>query len=100
MNSTLFFKQIIRTLPGRHLAVHYQSISGETFELYVHDGNTINGTRLTLVNQWTGVNQAVTPSSSSGHELYIKFRFSAGYKDTRLNFLITDVQGRKNETVL
>ena len=80
--------------------MHYQSISGEKFELHVHDGNTINDTRLTLVNEWTGVNQAVTSSSSSGHELYVKFRFSAGYKDTRLKFLITDDQGRNNKTVL
>ncbi|XP_078343101.1 uncharacterized protein LOC144628871 isoform X1 [Oculina patagonica] len=84
--------KIIRTQPGRHLAVHYQSMTGEKFELHVHDGNTKNDTEVTLVNQWTGVNQAVTPSSSSGHELYIRFRFSAGSQDAKLKFLITDFQ--------
>ena len=80
--------------------MHYQSIAGEKFELHVHDGNTINATQLTLVNEWTGVYQAVTPSSSSGHELYLKFRFSAGSKDARLKFLITDDQGKKNKALL
>ena len=74
--------------------MHYQSIAGEKFELHVHDGNTINATKLTLLNEWTGVYQAVTPSSSSSHELYLKFRFSASSKDARLKFLITDDQGR------
>ena len=74
--------------------MHYQSVNGEKFELRVHDGSTKNGTELTLVNQWTGVNQAVTPSLSSGHELYISFRFSAGNTDTRLKFLVTDNPGR------
>ena len=89
-----FFPQVIKTQPGRHLAVHYQSISGEKCELHVKDGNTTNATQLMLVNQWTGVNQAVAPSSSSGHELFIKFRFSAGRNDARLKFLITDDQGK------
>jgi len=80
--------------------VHYQSIAGEKFELHVHDGNTINATQLTLVNEWTGVYQAVTPSSSSGSELYFKFRFSVGRRDAKLKFLITDDQGRKNKAVL
>ena len=89
-----FFPQVIKTRPGRHLAVHYQSMTGEKFELHVHDGNTINATQLTFVNQWTGVNQALTPSLSSGHELFMKFRFSAGSNDARLKFLITDDQGK------
>ena len=80
--------------------MHYQSIAGEKFELHVHDGNTINATQLTLLNEWTGVYQAVTPSSSSGHELYLKFRFSAGSKDARLKFLITDDQGSKNKALI
>ncbi|KAL9960879.1 hypothetical protein ACROYT_G034385 [Oculina patagonica] len=84
--------KIIRTQPGRHLSVHYQSMTGDKFELHVHDGSTKNETELTIVNQWTGVNQAVTPSSSSGHELYIRFRFSAGSQDARLKFLITNDQ--------
>ena len=74
-------------------------MTGEKFELEVYDGNTINATKLTHVNQWTGVNQAVTPSSSSGHELYIRFRYSAGSSDARLTFIITDDQGKK-ENVL
>ena len=78
------------------MAVHYQSMTGEKFELRVHDGVTKNDTELTLVNQWTGVNQAVTPSSSSGHEIFIRFRFSAGNQDARLKFLLTYDQGRKN----
>lgn len=89
-----FLSQVIKTQPGRNLVVHYQSITGEEFELHVHDGNTTNATLLTLVNQWTGANQAVTPSSSSGHELFIKFRSSARRNDARLNFLITDDQGK------
>ena len=77
------------------MAVHYQSITGEKFELHVHDGNTKNGTKLTLVNQWTGVNQAVTPSLSSGHELNIRFLYYTGWQDAKVKFLITDDQGRK-----
>ena len=88
------FLQVIKTRPGQHLTVHYQSITGETFELHVHDGNTINATQLTLANQWTGINQALKPSSSSGHELFIKFRFSGGSYDARLKFLITDDEGK------
>ncbi|KAL9960870.1 hypothetical protein ACROYT_G034376 [Oculina patagonica] len=84
--------EIIKTQPGHLLAVHYQSMSGERFELEVHDGNTTNATQLTLVNQWTGANQAVTPSLSSGHELYIRFRYNADSRDARVKFLITDDQ--------
>lgn len=91
---TLFWLQIIRTQPGHLLTVYYQSITGEKFELEVHDGNTTNATKLTLVNQWTSANQAVTPSSSSGHEIYVRFRFHADSKDTSVKFLITDDQGR------
>ncbi|KAJ7370758.1 hypothetical protein OS493_030189 [Desmophyllum pertusum] len=65
-------------------------MTGNKFQLEVYDGNTINSTKLTHVNQWTGVNQAVTPSSSSGHELYIRFRYSAGSSDARLKFIIMD----------
>lgn len=87
--------QIITTHPGRRLTVHYPSMAGEMFELEVHDGNTINATNLTLVNQWTGVNQAVTASTSSGHELYIRFRYNGRYGAT-IRFLITDERGMKN----
>lgn len=73
--------------------VHYQYMTGEKFELEVHDGNIINATLLTLVNQQTGVNQAVTPSTSSGHELYIRFRYNGRYGAT-VKFLITDDKGR------
>ena len=69
-------------------------MTGETFELHVHDGNAINATKLALVNQWTGVNQAVTPSLSSGHELYIRFRYSAGRTDARVKFLVMDDRGK------
>ena len=92
-------QQIIRTQPGHHLAIHYQSMTGEKFELEVYDGNTINATKLTHVNQWTGVNQAVTPSSSSGHELYIRFRYSAGSKEARVAFIITDDRGKKQKVL-
>ena len=88
----IFSFQIITTHPGRRLTVHYSSITGEMFELEVHDGNTINATNLMLVNQWTGVNQAVTASTSSGHELYIRFRYSGGSGAT-VKFLITDERG-------
>lgn len=70
-------------------------MTGEKFELEIHDGSTANTTKLMLVNQWTGVNKAVMPSTSSGHELYIRFRFNAGSKDARVKFLITDDQGGK-----
>ena len=69
-------------------------MTGETFELHVHDGNAINATKLALVNQWTGVNQAVTPSLSSGHEFYIRFRYSAGRTDARVKFLVMDDRGQ------
>ncbi|KAL9960882.1 hypothetical protein ACROYT_G034388 [Oculina patagonica] len=84
--------KIIRTQPGSRLTVYYQSMTGDKFELEVFDGTTSNATMLTSLTERTGVNQAVTPSSSSGHELYIRFRFSAGRKDARLKFLITDDQ--------
>lgn len=74
--------------------MHYQSMTGEKFELEVHDGDTTNDTQLALVTQWTGANPAVSPSSSSGHEIYIRFRFHAGSRDARVKFLITDDQGR------
>ncbi|XP_078343106.1 protein bark beetle-like isoform X1 [Oculina patagonica] len=90
--TTVDCTKIIKTQPGHLLAVHYQSMSGERFELEVHDGNTTNATQLTLVNQWTGANQAVTPSLSSGHELYIRFRYNADSRDARVKFLITDDQ--------
>ena len=68
---------------------------GKDFELDVRDGNNRNATQLKLVNESTGVNQAVMPSSSSGHELYIKFRYRAGYREeVKVKFLITDDRGR------
>ena len=70
-------------------------MTGEDFELDVRDGNNQNASQLKLVNESTGVNQAVMPTSSSGHELYIRFRYSAGYREeVRVKFLITDDQGR------
>ncbi|KAL9960883.1 hypothetical protein ACROYT_G034389 [Oculina patagonica] len=84
--------KIIRTQPGSCLTVYYQSVTGEKFFLEVFDGNTRNATMLTSLTEQTGVNQAVTPSSSSGHELYIRFRYNAGRKDARVKFLITDDQ--------
>ncbi len=75
--------------------MYYQSVTGEKFELEVYDGNTSNTTMLTSVTEQTGVNQAVTPSSSSGQELYIRFRYNAGRKDAKVKFLITDDQGKE-----
>ncbi len=89
------FQQIIGTQPGSRLTVYYQSATGEKFELGVYDGNSRNATMLMSVTQWTGVNQAVMPSLSSGQELYIRFRFRADSKDARVKFLITENQGRK-----
>lgn len=76
------------------MTVYYQSMTGENFELDVRDGNNKNASQLKFVNESTGVNQAVTLSSSSGHELYIRFRYSAGYREARVKFLITDDRGR------
>jgi len=76
------------------LTVYYQSMTGEDFELDVRDGNNKNASQLELVNESTGVSQAVTLSSSSGHELYIRFRYSAGYREeVRIRFVITDGRG-------
>ena len=69
-------------------------MTGEKFELEVYDGDTVNATKLTLVNQWTGVNQAITPVSSSGHAIYIRFRYS-GRNGASVNFMLTDERGRK-----
>ena len=78
------------------MTVYYQSMTGEDFELDVRDGNNKNASLLKLVNESTGVNEAVMPSSSSGHELYIRFRYRAGYwKTVRVKFLITHDRGRK-----
>ena len=74
--------------------MHYQSITGEKFELEVYDGNTVNDTKLTHVNQWTGVSQAVTPVSSSGHAIYIRFRYS-GSNGANVKFTVADNEGRK-----
>ena len=71
-------------------------MTGEDFELDVRDGNNENASQIKLVNESTGVNQAVTPSSSSGHELYIRFRYRARYwVEARVKFLITDDRGRE-----
>ena len=76
-------------------------MTGEDFELDVRDGNNKNASQLKFVNESTGVNQAVTPSSSSGHEVYIRFRnirfrYRASYwKEVRVKFLITDDRGRE-----
>ena len=87
---------MIKARPGQLLTVYYQSMTGEDFELDVRDGNNKNASQLKLVNESTGVNQAVTPSSSSGHELYIRFRYRARYwKEASVKFLITDDQGRE-----
>ena len=61
----------------------HQSMTGEKFELHVHDGN-----------QWTAVNQAVMPSLSSGHEFHIRFRYSAGRAEARVKFLVMDDRGQ------
>lgn len=78
--------------------MHFQYIAGDTFELDVHDGNNINASKLLHVTQWTGVNQAVTPLSSSGHELYIRFRYSTSRSSTgaSIDFLIMDDRGKSN----
>ena len=70
-------------------------MAGKKFELEVYDGNSTNATKLTLANEMTDVNQAFTPSLSSGHEIYIRFRYSAGRQDARVKFLVTDDQGRE-----
>jgi len=66
---------------------------GEKFELEVYDGNSTNGTFATLVDQSTVVNQAVTPTSSTGHELYIRFRYN-GRTGATVKFVITDDKGK------
>ena len=76
------------------MTIYYQVITGDMFELEVHDGDTINATSITLVNQSTGVNQAVTPTSSSGNELYIRFRYN-GRNGASVRFVITDGKGKK-----
>lgn len=78
-------------------------MTGEKFELHVHDGNNINATSLAhvRVNQWTRVNQLpVAPSSSSGHELYIRFHTGVDSTQARMNFLIKDDRGRKKTAVI
>lgn len=80
------------------MTIYYQVMTGDTFELEVHDGDTINATNITLVNQSTGVNQAVTPTSSSGNELYIRFRYN-GRNGASVKFVITDGKG-KNKNLL
>ena len=71
-------------------------MTGKDFELDVRDGNNKNASQLQLVNESTAVNQAVTPSSSSGHELYIRFRYSWRYRgEVRVKFVITDSRGRE-----
>ena len=47
-----------------------------------------------FLDEFTGTNQAVTPYSSSGHELYIGFRFSGGSSDARVKFMVTADKGR------
>jgi len=71
-------------------------MTGKNFELDVRDGNNKNASQLQLVNESTAVNQAVVPSLSSGHELYIRFRYSAGYREeVRVKFVIMDGRGRE-----
>lgn len=70
-------------------------MTGEKFELEVYDGDSENATKLTLANQWTGVNQVVTPVSSSGHAIYVRFRYS-GRNGASVRFTVTDDRGRKN----
>ena len=77
------------------MTVYYQSMTGENFELDVRDGNNKNASQLKFINESTGVNQAVTPSTSSGHELYIRFRYSEGNTEARVKFLIMNDRGRQ-----
>ena len=76
------------------MTVHFQSMSGEKFEFEAFDGDTVNASRLTYVNQWSGVKQAVTPVSSSGHAIYVRFRYSGRY-GASVKFLVTDDSGKK-----
>ena len=76
------------------MTIHFQSISGEKFEFEAYDGDTVNASRLTYVNQWSGVKQAVTPVSSTGHAIYIRFRYSGRY-GASVKFLATDDNGKK-----
>ena len=85
--------QVIKTQPGSHLTVYYHSMVGEKFELKVHDGNTTNATVAAILDQLTVVNQAVTPTFSTGHELYIRFRYN-GRNGATVKFVITDDKGK------
>ncbi|XP_068733405.1 protein bark beetle-like [Montipora capricornis] len=82
-------RETIKTAPGGHLTVHYEVMTGENFELEVRDGNNVNASIVTVVNASSGVNQAVLPATSSGHEFYIRFRYT-GRMGTSVKFLITD----------
>ena len=73
--------------------MYYHSMMGEKFELEVHDGNTTDATVATLVDQSAVVSQAVTPTSSTGHELYIRFRYN-GRNGATVKFVITDDKGK------
>ena len=74
------------------MTVHYEVMTGENFELEVRDGNNVNASIVTVVNASSGVNQAVLPATSSGHEFYISFRYT-GRMGTSVKFLITDDKG-------
>lgn len=69
-------------------------MTGEKFEFEAYDGDTVNASRLAYVNQWSGVKQAVTPVSSTGHAIYIRFRYSGRY-GTSVKFLAMDDNGKK-----
>ncbi|PFX21163.1 Macrophage scavenger receptor types I and II, partial [Stylophora pistillata] len=84
--STFDCAKIIRTQPGLQLTIHYESTSGSNFELQVHDGNTTKAATISFVNQQTGV---VPPSLSSGHEIFIRFRYNGGGSDVKVNFGVT-----------
>ncbi|PFX18273.1 Macrophage receptor MARCO [Stylophora pistillata] len=87
--STIDCAKMIRIQPGKQLVVQYESTSGTNFELQVHDGNTTNATTISFVNQLTGV---VPPSLSSGHELFLRFRYSGGGSDAKVRFIMTSSQ--------